>query len=366
MTVKLKIGVPYPSVPTPPSLPFRRKLTSQARLFDVAESSRNLKVVKSWLLRQEHFVNKIVSNRQCSLFAIAEGQESEEHDMDRDSEPDQQDSSADGSTSPVISYNHIDGALGKPGFISFYGVTKRRDDQIPVPSSEKNPNYLMWFVGPTILVTSFVFPSLYLRRIVSTIFEDSLLTDFLILFFTEAVFYCGVAVFLLLIDRQQRLVVPITRVTSQKVAPPLGYRISSGAILLLSIIIPTITMGFVWPWTGPAASATLSPYLVGIAIQFAFEEYAKSISSPSLPAIPVIFQVYRLHQLNRAAQLVTALSFTIKGAEVTAHNLAISKSLTTLLNVLQFLGIVCLWSLSSFIMRCFSSTVTPNQHVSFL
>lgn len=115
--------------------------------------------------------------------------------------------------------------------------------------------------------------------------------DFLILFFTEAVFYFGVAVFLLLIDRQWRPMMPITAGTSQSLAPHLGIRITSGAILLLSLIIPTVTMGFVWPWTGPAASATLAPYLVGIVVQFVFEQYARRSRSPSLSAIPIIFQV---------------------------------------------------------------------------
>jgi hypothetical protein len=50
-------------------------------------------------------------------------------------------------------------------------------------------------------------------------------------------------------------------------------------------------MGLVWPWTGPAASATLAPYLVGIVVQFAFEQYARYRKSPSWTAIPLIFQV---------------------------------------------------------------------------
>lgn len=50
-------------------------------------------------------------------------------------------------------------------------------------------------------------------------------------------------------------------------------------------------MGLVWPWTGPAASATLAPYLVGIVVQFAFEQYARHKKSPACAVIPVIFQV---------------------------------------------------------------------------
>lgn len=118
------------------------------------------------------------------------------------------------------------------------------------------------------------------------------LSDFLILFFTEALFYCGVAVFLLLIDKLRRPTELESAVHSNRtLAPQLGQRISSVATLALSLIIPMVTMGYVWPWTGPAASATLAPYLVGIVVQFAFEQYARYKKSPSWPAIPVIFQV---------------------------------------------------------------------------
>ena len=118
-----------------------------------------------------------------------------------------------------------------------------------------------------------------------------LFADFLILFFTEALFYCGVAVFLLIVDNLRRPTEPIN--TKNRMIPPpqLAYRITSVAALVLSLMIPMVTMGLVWPWTGPAASATLAPYLVGIVVQFAFEQYARYIKSPSWPLIPVIFQV---------------------------------------------------------------------------
>ncbi|XP_042496149.1 uncharacterized protein LOC122075254 isoform X2 [Macadamia integrifolia] len=250
---------------------------------------------------------------------------------------------------------------GKPGLISFYGYPYGRRGKIPVSGPRKNQQTLLWFVGPAVLVASFIFPSLYLRRILSTIFEDSLLTDFLILFFTEALFYSGVAVFLLLIDYLRRPCELVPSTSYVKETNHLGHRISSVTVLVLSLIIPMVTMGLVWPWTGPAASATLAPYLVGIVVQFAFEQYAQYRKSPSWPIIPIIFQVYRLHQLNRAAQLVTALSFTVRGAETTPHNLSISSSLGTLLNVLQFLGVICIWSLSSFLMRSIPSATVHEQ-----
>ncbi|XP_052174387.1 uncharacterized protein LOC127789535 [Diospyros lotus] len=264
--------------------------------------------------------------------------------------------------SPVnSSYAHAEGLGGRPGLITFYNRSHHGEEETLLFIPKRNQNDVLWFVGPAVLVASFVFPSLYLRRILSAIFEDSLLTDFLILFFTEALFYCGVAVFLLLVDHLQRPNVPVSAAYNRNWNSQLGHRISSVAVLVLSLIIPLVTMGFVWPWTGPAASATLAPYLVGIVVQFAFEQYSRYTKSPSWPVIPIIFQVYRLHQLNRAAQLVTALSFTVRGAEMTSHNLAINSSLGTLLNVLQFLGVICIWSLSSFLTRFFPSATIAER-----
>ncbi|XP_047939689.1 uncharacterized protein LOC125187192 [Salvia hispanica] len=317
--------------------------------FDVQILS-NCKVVQS--CQRGKLMLKQTLSKRYNLLAISEDQESFSELEGDGFELEGQGAPCEDNGSSNTSYDHTERAVGKPGFISFHGsVQQRRDEEVIVPGPVKDQKNILWLVGPTVLVASFVFPSLYLRRIISSIFEDSLLTDFLILFFTEAIFYCGTAVFLVLLDRLRRPKEPTYAETSQILVPRFGDRISSVAVLVLSLVIPTVTMGFVWPWTGPAASATLAPYLVGIIVQFAFEQYARYVSSPSWPSIPVIFQVYRLHQLNRAAQLVTALSFTVKGAEMTPHNLAINSSLSTLLNILQFLGVICIWSLSSFIMR---------------
>ncbi|KAJ9140298.1 hypothetical protein P3X46_030962 [Hevea brasiliensis] len=277
-------------------------------------------------------------------------------------EPEDHNSTAETLSSTIRSFNQSQGTDGKPGLVSFYNRPYKTEDVVIKTNVQKDKSSLLWFVGPTVLVASFVYPSLYLRRILSTVFEDSLLTDFLILFFTEALFYSGVAVFVLLIDHLRRPMEPESAENGgTTLASHVGQQISSVAALLLSLIIPMVTMGLVWPWTGPAASATLAPYLVGIVVQFAFEQYARYRKSPSWPVIPIIFQVYRLHQLNRAAQLVTALSFTVRGAEMTSHNLEISSSLGTLLNVLQFLGVICIWSLSSFLMKFYPSTARTAE-----
>ena len=117
-----------------------------------------------------------------------------------------------------------------------------------------------------------------------------LFADFLILFFTEALFYGGVAIFVFLIDKVWR---PLQQVAPKSYiwSKSRFFCISSVTTMVLSLIIPLLTMGMVWPWTGPAASATLAPYLVGLVVQFAFEQYARHRKSPSWPVIPIIFKV---------------------------------------------------------------------------
>ncbi|XP_042386481.1 uncharacterized protein LOC121978170 [Zingiber officinale] len=237
---------------------------------------------------------------------------------------------------------------GKPGFISFHGYHYLRNE---VETISREGRYkILWFAAPTVLVAFLVFPLFYLRKILSTFFEDSLFTDFLILFFTEALFYSGVAIFVMLIDVLWR---PIQAKLPKKLYVLKIQRLPLTSVVTsaMPLIIPLLTMGLVWPWTGPAASAILAPYLVCVVVQFSFEQYASRKKSPALPVIPIIFHIYRLHQLNRAAQLVSALSLSVRGTEITSQTTTISNSLGVLFTVLQILGIISIWSLSSFLMR---------------
>ncbi|CAH9104427.1 unnamed protein product [Cuscuta europaea] len=364
--MSVKIGSSWSSVCTTLSSPFEfnrtPKVSSRIRLLDMqhfgTSSATNAKVVRSFKLMHENLrMHGGLSKTRFILFATSEDPQL----LDHDHEPNALDKG-----NPKLLVKDLSSELvsstaeaeGRPGFISFYFSRPymRREAEV-LSDHGKNEGNLLWIMGPTVLVASFIFPSLYLRRILATIFEDSLLTDFLILFFTEALFYCGVASFLQLIDHaRMRPLELVSSASEEHATPPFGYRVSSVAVLALSLTIPMVTMGLVWPWTGPAASATLAPFLVGIIVQFAFEQQARHVKSPSWPIIPIVFQVYRLHQLNRAAQLVTALSLTVRGAETTPHNLAINRSLGALLNVLQVLGVICIWSLSSFVMQYFPST----------
>ncbi|KAH9301477.1 hypothetical protein KI387_013060, partial [Taxus chinensis] len=214
---------------------------------------------------------------------------------------------------------------GKPGFVSFYGaIHKHLEEEDYRFISSRGQQSLVWLLGPFLLVASVVFPPFYLRKVFEALFEDSLLTDFLILLFTDAVFYSGVAVFLLVTDYVQR---PYFQFLADKrsIDNKLhGYRVVSIATLVLSVLLPLVSLGLVWSWTGPAASAAIAPYLVGLIVQFAFEQYVQRRKSCVWPLVPIVFQVYRLHQLNRASQLVAGLIFSLRGVESNPETMAIT------------------------------------------
>lgn len=110
------------------------------------------------------------------VFAVSEDQ-SEYIELEPDASeqvsqhPNSEDNSSGGSS--TIHYERTD---GKPGFISFYNRPYKREDGTNIINVERSQSSLVWFAGPAVLVASFIFPSLYLRRILSTVFEDSLLT----------------------------------------------------------------------------------------------------------------------------------------------------------------------------------------------
>lgn len=115
------------------------------------------------------------SKRQFNLFATSEDQL-----LDSELEPDV---SEEGSPEPLVedffadvSNVQAEGGGGRPGLVSFYNRPYRREDELIVYNGGKNDSTLLWVIGPAVLIASFIVPSLYLRRIISTIFEDSLLT----------------------------------------------------------------------------------------------------------------------------------------------------------------------------------------------
>lgn len=134
------------------------------------------------MLHSCHFIDGLpklkgkFSRRQHIIFAASQDQpQYSEHTPDA-SEQEDDHPSAEALPTTSSSINHFPGADGKPGLISFYNRPYKMVDEVIISNVQRNPNSLLWFIGPAALVASFIFPSLYLRKILSAVFEDSLLT----------------------------------------------------------------------------------------------------------------------------------------------------------------------------------------------
>lgn len=122
-----------------------------------------------------------VSKRRCIDFSTSEewfpSSELDPDAYDQENDDSIAESISEYMSSNVSSSNVSYGtAGGRPGLLTFYSRPNQREEEVHISSPRRNQNGLLWFVGPTVLVASFVFPSLYLRRILSAVFEDSLLT----------------------------------------------------------------------------------------------------------------------------------------------------------------------------------------------
>eukprot|EP00250_Pteridium_aquilinum_P017727 c23755_g2_i1 orf=183-1397(+) len=301
--------------------------------------------------------------KRLTCHALLEGSDQTDSALDLQSEKiqasDPQESApgqiytAGNSNANVKSFNNGE-FKGRSGLVSFYshGTSQPKLEQ-QVQTSGDAWVSVLWMLGPAVLVSSVVLPPFFLRKIFEILLEDSLVTDFLILFFTETLFYAGVFVFLMVAHKVQQATGILTWNSGSRAS--LGYKLSSYATMALAVMLPIGAFAIVWPWTGPAAAAALLPYIAGLAVQYGFEQVVQEKKWSVWPLIPIIFQVYRLHQLNRATQLVAGLLYSLRGAEATAETLAVNGSLQTLVTVLQLLGMLCLWALTAYLTHAFSS-----------
>lgn len=145
--------------------------------------SSNCILLVLWVVNLCQFIGgtvKLRGNlaRQNVLYATPQDHTQYNEVKSDELEPEDED---DNSTAEIFSpisrsLDHSSGTDGKPGLLSFYNRPYKTEGVVIKSDVQKDKSRLLWFVGPAVLVASFIFPSLYLRRILSTVFEDSLLT----------------------------------------------------------------------------------------------------------------------------------------------------------------------------------------------
>lgn len=82
----------------------------------------------------------------------------------------------------------------------------------------------------------------------------------------------------------------------------------------------------------------------------------------SLDSFKFVLQVYRLYQLSKAAHFIERLLFTMKDAPSSPQLMERTGAMVAMVVTFQVLGVVCLWSLLTFLLRLFPSRPVAENY----
>ncbi|XP_077233566.1 tRNA-processing ribonuclease BN [Tasmannia lanceolata] len=253
---------------------------------------------------------------------------------------------------------------GKSGSVSFCGLTHQVVEEGKLESSpfKEGTGSFIWVLAPVALISSLLLPQFFLGNAIYTIIKDEILADMVISFSSEALFYIGIAAFLLVTDHVQRPYLQFSPKRWGLITGLRGYLSSAFFIMGFKLFVPLLTAYVVWPVIGLPALVAVAPFLVGCGAQLAFEAQLERRRSSCWPLVPIIFEVYRLYQLTKAANFVERLMLSMKGSAMSPELLDTSGALVLMLVVFQVLGVICLWSLTTFLLRLFPSRPVAEKY----
>ncbi|KAG9440819.1 hypothetical protein H6P81_020984 [Aristolochia fimbriata] len=246
---------------------------------------------------------------------------------------------------------------GKSGVVSFNGLTHELLEERELISSpfKDNTGSLMWILGPVALISSLVLPQFILDNVVYAIVNDPILAETITSFFADVIFYFGVGTFLFITDHVQKPYLEFSSKRWSLITGLRGYLLSAFLTMGLKIVAPLLAVFVVWPVIGLPAFASVAPFLLGCVAQYLIETKLEERGSSCWPLVPILFEVYRLYQLSKAANFIETLLLQMKEMPKSPAFFERSQSLVSLVVVFQFLGLVCLWSLVTFLLRLFPS-----------
>ncbi|CAI0558737.1 unnamed protein product [Linum tenue] len=253
---------------------------------------------------------------------------------------------------------------GKSGSVSFCGLTHQSVEEgklVSAPFKEEKGSFL-WILGPVVLISSLIFPQFFLGLAVEELLKDVVLVEMASSLSFEAVFYIALATFLRITDRMQK---PYLEFSSKRWGLITGFRgyITSAFFTMgFKVVVPLLMVYVTWPVLGVPVAVSVIPYLAGCIAQRVFEVRLEKRGSSCWPLVPIIFEVYRLFQLTKAAQFIQRLLFSMQGLPESAELIERVKALVSVGVAFQFLGVVCLWSLITFLMRLFPSRPVAENY----
>ncbi|XP_020530363.1 uncharacterized protein LOC18446005 isoform X2 [Amborella trichopoda] len=261
-------------------------------------------------------------------------------------------------------FNYREPFNGKPGSVSFCGLTYQHVEERQLISSpfKEGTGSFLWILGPVVLISSLVLPQFYIGNFVESVLQDEILSGIITTLCSEVMFYIGLATFLVITDHVQRPYLQFSSKRWSLITGLRGYLHSAFLSMGFKVFAPTMALYVMWPVLRVASLVAMGPFLLGCMAQLAFEIYLSRKQSSSWPLVPIIFEVYRLFQLSKAALFIEKIMFLMRGSAMSPVMLERRGALIATLVVLQLLGIVCLWSLTTFLLRLFPSRPVAENY----
>lgn len=267
------------------------------------------------------------------------------------------------SNAPSNAIDAVEPFRGKSGSISFCGLTHQIVEEgklLSAPFNEEKGSFL-WFLAPVALIASFIFPQFFIGNAVEGL-QDEILVEIVTSLSSEAVFYVGLATFLLVTDHVQRPYLQFSTKRWGLITGLRGYLTSAFFTSGFKVVAPLVAVYVTWPILGLPALVAVAPFLVGCAAQLAFERVLDKRGSSCWPLVPIIFEVYRLYQLTKADYFIKKLMYAMNGLPTSPELLEKSGALFAMEVTVGTLCVVCLWSLVTFLLRLFPSRPVAEKY----
>ncbi|KAK4751417.1 hypothetical protein SAY87_004899 [Trapa incisa] len=253
---------------------------------------------------------------------------------------------------------------GKSGSVSFYGLSHLSVEEGKLESApffEAKGSYL-WLLAPVSLISSLILPQFFISNVVEAFVKNDTVVETVTSFFFEAIFYAGLATFLLITNHIQK---PFLQFSTKRWGLITGLRGYLNSVFLtmgFKVVIPPFMVYITWPVVGVPAFVAVAPFMIGCVAQLIFEKILDRNQSSCWPVLPIIFEVYRLYQLTKAAHYIERLMFAMRDLPSTPELLDKSGALVAMIVSFQVLGLLCLWSLVTFLLRLFPSRPVSENY----
>lgn len=264
----------------------------------------------------------------------------------------------------LIASNGSEPFRGKSGSVSFQGITHQMVEEsklVSAPFEEKSGSFL-WVLAPVALISSLVLPQFFIAVAVDDLIKNATFAEIVSSFFSEVMFYIGLAIYLRVTDHVQKPYLQFSAKRWSLITGLKGYITSAFFIMGFKTFAPLFALYVTWPALGLPGLVAVAPFLVGCLVQYLFERFLDRHGSSSWPLVPIIFEVYRIYQLTRSVHFVEKLMFAMSGAPVTPNLFDRNGALVALVVTFQVLGITCLWSLLTFLQRLFPSRPVSENY----